>query len=244
MPVINPTTVAVTGQPALGGGILLIPGTNVTLNQAGQQITINSSGGGSGPSTPGPPGADGEAGDDGVAIPGPAGPQGNPGSQGIAGAPGVSMIGMDGLDADDVYQIPGPPGAAGTPGTSGINGAPGAVFYMEGDSGDDGAMGPPGPQGPAGSSGSSNKGTAIIDFSTGKLDTSVAVTGQASITTGNLPQAWLSGTASSNNLNDAGFAEDMLIFAGDIVAGTGFTIYAFCKFGRAFGQYNVNWSWL
>jgi hypothetical protein len=89
----------------------------------------------------------------------------------------------------------------------------------------------------------STQGTAIVDFGTGKLDTSVAVTGQGAIGAGNLVEAWLSGVSTSNNLTDAGFAEDMLIFAGDIIPGTGFTVYAFCKFGRSFGQFTVDWCW-
>lgn len=87
------------------------------------------------------------------------------------------------------------------------------------------------------------QGTSTIDFGTGKLDTSVAVTGQAAITTANLVEAWLSGVATSNNLANAGFAEDLLIFAGDIVNGTGFTVFAQVQRGRAFGQYVVNWVW-
>ena len=86
-------------------------------------------------------------------------------------------------------------------------------------------------------------GTATVDFGTGAYDTNLAVTGQAGITTSNLVEAWLSGTASSNNLADAGFVEQLQIYAGDIVNGTGFTIYAFCPSGRAFGQYVINWVW-
>lgn len=87
------------------------------------------------------------------------------------------------------------------------------------------------------------QGTAVIDFGTGAYDASVAVTGQAAITTANLVEGWLSGTATSNNLADAGFAEGIQVWAGDIVNGTGFTLYAKCPFGRAFGQYNINWVW-
>jgi hypothetical protein len=87
------------------------------------------------------------------------------------------------------------------------------------------------------------QGSVTVDFGTGKIDTSLAVTGQGGIVSGSLVEAWLSGLSTSNNLTDAGFAEDMLVFAGDIVAGTGFTVYAFCKFGRAFGQYVINWVW-
>jgi hypothetical protein len=71
----------------------------------------------------------------------------------------------------------------------------------------------------------------------------VVVTGQAAIVSGSLVEAWPNTTATSNNLNDAVLAEDIQFFAGDIVAGTGFTIYALCRFGSAFGQYNANWRW-
>jgi hypothetical protein len=89
----------------------------------------------------------------------------------------------------------------------------------------------------------SHQGSATIDFGTGASDARIAVTGQGSIGAGSKVQAWLSGLATSNNLMDAGFAEDIAVFAGDIVNGTGFTVYAFCRNGRAFGQYVANWSW-
>ena len=87
------------------------------------------------------------------------------------------------------------------------------------------------------------QGTTTVDFGTGKLDTSIAVTGQAAITTANLVEAWLSGVATANNLADAGFADEIQVFAGDIVNATGFTVYALCPNGRAFGQYVCNWVW-
>jgi hypothetical protein len=86
-------------------------------------------------------------------------------------------------------------------------------------------------------------GTATIDFGTGKTDTSVAVTGQGAITTSNLVEAWLSGAATSDNLADAGFADQIQVYAGDIVNATGFTIFALCPVGRAFGQFTCNWVW-
>lgn len=41
-------TIKAQGNPALVGDVVLVPGTGVTLGQAGQNITINSTGGGSG----------------------------------------------------------------------------------------------------------------------------------------------------------------------------------------------------
>lgn len=87
------------------------------------------------------------------------------------------------------------------------------------------------------------QGTAVVDFGTGKLDTSVVVTSQASILASSLAEAWLSGAATVNNLNDAAFAEELEVFASDIVAGAGFTIYVFCRHGLAFGQFTVYWCW-
>lgn len=85
------------------------------------------------------------------------------------------------------------------------------------------------------------QGTATLDFGTGASDAKVTVTGQTGITGTMLVEAWLSGAATSNNLADAGFVELMHIYAADIIAGTGFTIYGVVPFGRAFGQYTVNW---
>lgn len=95
----------------------------------------------------------------------------------------------------------------------------------------------------AAAGGGGTQGTSVVDFGTGKIDTSVAVTGQAAILSGSLPEAWPNLTATANNLVDSLLAEDIQFFAGDIIPSTGFTIYAFCRQGRAFGQYNVNWRW-
>ena len=89
----------------------------------------------------------------------------------------------------------------------------------------------------------STQGTAEVDFGTGKLDTSVAVTGQAAITTSNIVEAWMNPNATADNLNGASFAEELLVEAGDIVDATGFTIYARCVTGKAYGKFKVNWVW-
>ena len=90
----------------------------------------------------------------------------------------------------------------------------------------------------------STQGTATVDFGTGKTDASVVVTGQAGILSNSFLEAWLSGAATSNNPVDSGFTEQLTVYAGDVIAGTGFTIYALCPVGRAFGQYVVNWVWV
>jgi hypothetical protein len=87
------------------------------------------------------------------------------------------------------------------------------------------------------------QGTATVDFGTGGSDASVNVTGQGSITTANLAEAWMSGDASSNNLAGAAAAEGLQAYAGAITNAVGFTITVKCPVGLAFGQYKVNWVW-
>ena len=73
------------------------------------------------------------------------------------------------------------------------------------------------------------QGTAIVDFGAfpGKMDASVAVTGQAGIVAGSLVEAWIRPVATADHTVDEHMAETLKVFAADIVAGTGFTIYAF-----------------
>lgn len=72
------------------------------------------------------------------------------------------------------------------------------------------------------------QGTAIVDFGAfpGKSDASVAVTGQASIVAGSLVEAWLRLEATSDHSADEHLLETIKVSAGNIVAATGFTIYA------------------
>jgi hypothetical protein len=80
----------------------------------------------------------------------------------------------------------------------------------------------------AAASGSGNFGTTTVDFGAfpGKSDASVAVTGQAGIVAGSKVNAWLRLVDSADHLADEHWVESLRVFAGSIVAGTGFTIYA------------------
>ena len=70
-------------------------------------------------------------------------------------------------------------------------------------------------------------GTATIDFGSfpGSSDASIAVTGQASIIAGSLVEAWLRPEATADHSADEHVFETIRVVAGNIVAGTGFTIY-------------------
>jgi hypothetical protein len=91
-------------------------------------------------------------------------------------------------------------------------------------------------------------GTATIDFGAfpGKTDTSVTVTGQTGILNTSLVEAWIFPSATADHSADEHWVEDIVIVAGNIVAGTGFTIYAHVgatNRGRLYGQYTVAWAW-
>lgn len=73
------------------------------------------------------------------------------------------------------------------------------------------------------------QGTTTIDFGAfpGASDASVAVTGQGSILSGSLVEAWLYPVDTSDHLADEHMLETIKVVAGNVVAGVGFTIYAF-----------------
>lgn len=73
------------------------------------------------------------------------------------------------------------------------------------------------------------QGTTTIDFGAfpGKSDASVTVTGQGSITGTSLVEAWLFPSATADHSADEHMLETIRVVAGNVSAGTGFTIYAF-----------------
>lgn len=74
-----------------------------------------------------------------------------------------------------------------------------------------------------------NTGTTTIDFGAfpGTSDASVTITGQAAIGTGSLVEAWIRPEATADHTADEHMIETLKVIAGNIVAGTGFTIYGF-----------------
>lgn len=112
------------------------------------------------------------------------------------------------------------------------------------------------------------QGNAILDFGAfpGKSDASVAVTGQAAILAGSLVEAWIRLEATADHSADEHMLETLRVFAGNIIAGTGFTIFgvnasehyealeapARSPAGdgvssgpstRIFGQWTISWVW-
>jgi subtilisin family serine protease len=80
-----------------------------------------------------------------------------------------------------------------------------------------------------GGGGAGNTGIAEVDFGAfpGVSDASVAVTGQAAIDSSTSQvQAWLMAKATTDHTADEHRIETISVTAGNIVTGTGFTIYA------------------
>lgn len=74
-----------------------------------------------------------------------------------------------------------------------------------------------------------NSGSTTLNFGAfpGGQDASVTVTGQTGISSGSIVQAWLSPVATSDHSADEHLMANIKVFAGNISAGVGFTIYGF-----------------
>lgn len=99
----------------------------------------------------------------------------------------------------------------------------------------------------------SANGTATLDFGAlpGKNNTSLAVTGQTAIASGSVVGAWIQPTATADHNADEHLVEGLNVYAGSIVAGTGFTIYVTHDHGTspavdhfAWGRFTVAWAWV
>lgn len=91
------------------------------------------------------------------------------------------------------------------------------------------------------------QGTATLDFGAipGVSDASVAVTGQAAILSGSLVEAWILPAATPDHSADEHLLESLDVYAGNIVAGTGFTVYGVNEGSgtRLTGKWNIAWVW-
>lgn len=91
-------------------------------------------------------------------------------------------------------------------------------------------------------------GNATLDFGAfpGSSDTSIAVTGQTGITTSSFVEAWLVPAATADHSADEHVVETIKVIAGNIVNGTGFTIYGVNtgNNSRIYGSWSVSWVWV
>jgi hypothetical protein len=109
-------------------------------------------------------------------------------------------------------------------------------------------------------------GTALLDFGAfpGASDASIAITGQTGILGTSFVEAWILPAATADHSADEHLVETLRVVAGNIVAGTGFTIYGIntnqlTEFApsdgnlnspnlggtgtRIYGKWNVAWVW-
>jgi hypothetical protein len=85
----------------------------------------------------------------------------------------------------------------------------------------------------------------------GASEASIAVTGQTTIGAGAKIIVWLIPSATSDRSIDEVLMEPLRLLAGNIVVGTGFTIYGFCYGGQQpdgqqlnlYGDFTVGWVW-
>lgn len=87
-------------------------------------------------------------------------------------------------------------------------------------------------------------GTVELDFgASGQTDVAFDVTGQAAILAGSLPRAWVLAKATVDHSIDEHRVEEIDVMAGNVVAGTGFTIYGKTRNAPLYGKFNVAWAW-
>ena len=96
-----------------------------------------------------------------------------------------------------------------------------------------------------------NTGTATIDFgATGSIDTSVAVTGEASILSGSVAEAYFMADTTADHSDDEHVMASSMISltCSTATAGVGFTIYAVAagdvSIKGLVGQFTVRWVWV
>ena len=83
------------------------------------------------------------------------------------------------------------------------------------------------------------KGTTTVDFGTGAVDASVAVS-VPGITT-EAVEAWIVPSVTASNEVDNHLIEDLTVIAHSVSAGVGFTVYVRCNRLLAHGIYNIGY---
>lgn len=87
-------------------------------------------------------------------------------------------------------------------------------------------------------------GTATINFGAapGGHQAQVAVTGQTTIVSGSLCEAFMMLDSTADHSADEHLIAPIRLVCGSVVAGTGFTIYA-CSEWSLTGSFSVRWVW-
>lgn len=84
-------------------------------------------------------------------------------------------------------------------------------------------------------------GTAVLDFNAGRYDTSVDVA-DATVTGATKVEAYiLVPNSDAPRYRDEYWVEALEVYAGNVAAGVGFTMYGKSTFGKALGQFTINY---
>ena len=84
----------------------------------------------------------------------------------------------------------------------------------------------------------------MLDFGTTPSDTaSLVITGQTDILAGSTVIAVQVYTDTDTNSADEQLVQPLALSCGSIVAGTGFTIFAYSITGPVTGKFGVTWTW-
>jgi hypothetical protein len=86
-------------------------------------------------------------------------------------------------------------------------------------------------------------GSSALDFGAGAKETTATVTGQSGILATSACHAYMMADTTGDHSADEHRAELIDLVCGNIVPGTGFTIYATVRHGIAAGVYKIRWNW-
>lgn len=90
------------------------------------------------------------------------------------------------------------------------------------------------------------RGTTTVDFGAWPGDgyKTVAITGQTTIGSASVVRALVRAVATADHTVDEHRVAPIRVFAGDVIAGVGFTISAYYSgLGLTYGLWNISWEW-
>lgn len=88
-------------------------------------------------------------------------------------------------------------------------------------------------------------GTALLNFGAfpGNSNISLDITGQSGLLASSIVDAWILPANTTDHSIDEHIVHSPEIFAGNIIAGIGFTIYGLANNGLSYGVWNIGWRW-
>lgn len=90
-----------------------------------------------------------------------------------------------------------------------------------------------------------NSGVSLLDFGAapGIVDANIAVVGQPGIRADSVVEAWVMPKATTDHTLDEHWVDPPFVYAGNVTAGLGFTIYGRTSNVAIYGKWNVRWRW-